>query len=172
LEHIVQEDEISFSVSWKLGLGVVWVLIKWSKDRGLEWKTWWRAVSMGLICYSDRTRVLLRNQYPWRWLAPWVFNSSIFFLCSYSELVEWPGGCICWATCLPVVSAKLWPIDMKVLSFWCPLQWKMAALWGRVATCNRAIICFALVTGDPLVVEAPFLPYLAIGRDDVVYVFW
>jgi hypothetical protein len=28
LEHIVQEDEISFSVSWKLGLGVVWVLIK------------------------------------------------------------------------------------------------------------------------------------------------
>jgi hypothetical protein len=38
LEHMLQEDEISFSVLWKLGLGAIWVLIKWSKDRGLEWK--------------------------------------------------------------------------------------------------------------------------------------
>jgi hypothetical protein len=29
LKHILQEDEISFfSVLWKLGLGVTWVLIK------------------------------------------------------------------------------------------------------------------------------------------------
>jgi hypothetical protein len=35
LEHMLQEDEISFSVLWKLGLGAIWVLIKWSKDRGL-----------------------------------------------------------------------------------------------------------------------------------------
>jgi hypothetical protein len=27
------EDEIYFSVLWKLGLGAIWVLIKWSKDR-------------------------------------------------------------------------------------------------------------------------------------------
>jgi hypothetical protein len=33
LEHMLQEDEISFSVLWKLGLGAIWVLIKWSKDR-------------------------------------------------------------------------------------------------------------------------------------------
>jgi hypothetical protein len=39
LEHMLQKDEISFSVLWKLGLGVIWVLVKWSKDRRLEWKT-------------------------------------------------------------------------------------------------------------------------------------
>jgi hypothetical protein len=79
LEHVLQEDEISFSVLWKLGLGVIWVLIKWSKDRGLEWKTWSRANRMGLICCSGRTRVLLRNHYPLCWPTPWVFNSFISF---------------------------------------------------------------------------------------------
>jgi hypothetical protein len=79
LGHMLQEDEISFIVLWKLGLGAIWVLIKWSKDRGLEWKTWWRAVNMGLICCSGRTRVLLRNQYSLCWLAPGDFNSSIPF---------------------------------------------------------------------------------------------
>jgi hypothetical protein len=39
LEHMLQEDEISFSVLWKLGLGVIRVLTAWSKDKGLEWKT-------------------------------------------------------------------------------------------------------------------------------------
>jgi hypothetical protein len=28
LEHILPEDEIYFSVLWKLGLGAIWVLIK------------------------------------------------------------------------------------------------------------------------------------------------
>jgi hypothetical protein len=64
---------------WKLGLGAIWVLIKWNNGRGLEWKTWCRAVNMGLICCSGRTRVLLRNQYLLCWLALWDFNSSILF---------------------------------------------------------------------------------------------
>jgi hypothetical protein len=81
LEHMLQKDEISFSVLWKLGLGVIRVLTAWSKDKGLEWKTWWGAVSMGLICCSGRTRVLLRNQHPLCWLATWAFNSYTSFLC-------------------------------------------------------------------------------------------
>jgi hypothetical protein len=92
LEHMLQEDEISFSVLWELGLEAIWVLIKWSKDSGLAWKTWWRAVSMGLICCPGRRRLLLRNQYPLCWLASLVFNILSLFVCNYSELVEWPRG--------------------------------------------------------------------------------
>jgi hypothetical protein len=48
----------------------------------------------------------------------------------------------------------------------------MAALWGRVATCKRAIICFALVIGDPVVVKKPlFLLHLTVGMDHVISVF-
>jgi hypothetical protein len=54
-----------------------------------------------------------------------------------------------------VVSAKLWLIDMKSVISLMSLKWRMAALWGKVATCKRAIICFALVIGDPLVFKKP-----------------
>jgi hypothetical protein len=93
LEQMLQKDEISFNVLWKLGLGAIWVLIKWIKDRGLEWKTSWRAVNMGLICCSGSTRVL-RNQYPLCWLTPHPEFLIVLFLfvCIYNESVQWPGG--------------------------------------------------------------------------------
>jgi hypothetical protein len=47
---------------------------------------------MVLISCSDRTRVLIRNQYPLFWPSPEFLIILSLFVCDYNESVEWPGG--------------------------------------------------------------------------------